>query len=327
MTLTLVGYWALAVLAVLLTGLFAGLETGVYTLNRVRLAVRAAHGDRAAVRLRRELADPNRTLSMLLIGTNAASYLASFSLAAILHGIGLADWGLITVEALVLAPVLFVFAETLPKDLFRTFTDHWTYRLSWVIVAARWTFVALGILPLVQAVGTVASRLLGGDPGGAVTARQHISQLIKEGAGAGVLSESQTTLVDRAMSVRNHTVGTEMIPWAQARCMQVDDDPATRRELMSRHHYTRMPVVDRLGRVVGILSAIDALLEPARPTAELMTDPLFFAPSTPLHEALRAMRQQRRPMAIAAVTPHSRPLGVVTLKDLVEAITGELGSW
>ena len=45
-----------------LTGLFAGLETGVYTLNRVRLAVREARGERAAVRLRRELADPGRTL-------------------------------------------------------------------------------------------------------------------------------------------------------------------------------------------------------------------------------------------------------------------------
>lgn len=323
----LAGWIVLALVALFFGALYAGLETGVYTLNRIRLAVRAAHGDPAAVRIRRESEDPNRTLAVLLVGTNASHYVASFCLAAIFHRLHMDDWTLIIVEAAVLAPLLFVFAEILPKDLFRTHTDHWTYRLSGILVLSRWLFVAAGLLPLLRVTGALALRLLGGDPQGAVSARQHISQMIKEGGGSGVLTESQTTLADRALAVRSRTVGTEMIPWTEVVAVGVKADHLTREAVMRRHSFTRMPVVDRSGRVVGVLSSIDALLSPDEPTEKLMTVPLAFPPTTPLREALRVMRSKRQTMAIA-VEPHGdKPRGLVTLKDLVEPITGELGAW
>ena len=323
----LLAYFGAALVAILLSALFSGLETGIYTLNRVRLAVRAAHGDRAAVRIRREIEHPNRTLSMLLIGTNTASYLASFSLAEILHGFGFDDWTLIAISALVLAPLLFVFAETLPKDLFRTHTDRWTYSLSGVLVVTRWVFVAVGLLPLVHGTGRLVTRLFGASPEGAVSARQYISQLIKEGAGTGVLSESQTTLADRALAIRNRTVGTEMIHWHAVVTVPVKADRAARNATMRRHEFTRMPVVDRAGRVVGILSMLDALLDPNRSTTDMMTEPLFFGVGTPLRDALQVMRLKRQAMAIAVDAQGGRPRGIVTLKDLVEPITGELEAW
>ncbi len=123
-TIEILGFGVLALVGLLLSALFSGLETGLYTLNPVRLTVRAAHGDPSAVRLRQELARQNRMLSTLLIGTNAASYLCSYALAVLLHGAGLKDWALIGWEAVILTPLLFVFAETLPKDLFRTHTDR-----------------------------------------------------------------------------------------------------------------------------------------------------------------------------------------------------------
>ena len=117
----LVGFGLLRLVGLVLSGLFSGIETGIYTLNRVRLAVRVARADGAALRLQRELDRPGRTLSTILIGTNASSYLASFGLAEMLrHGLGIeGDWALIAVEAVLLTPLLFIFAETLPKALFR----------------------------------------------------------------------------------------------------------------------------------------------------------------------------------------------------------------
>ena len=46
-----IGYGFLTLMGFVLSGLFSGAETGMYTLNRVRLTVRAARGERAAVRL------------------------------------------------------------------------------------------------------------------------------------------------------------------------------------------------------------------------------------------------------------------------------------
>ena len=87
-----------------------------------------------------------------------------------------------------------------------------------------------------------------------------------------------------------------------------------------------MPVVEATGTPVGILLSLDAVLVPDRPTAERMIDLLSFDGGTPVRDALRSMRESRRKMAVV-VTPDGRPRGLVTLKDLVEPVTGELGAW
>ncbi|MEE8478313.1 MAG: CNNM domain-containing protein, partial [Gemmatimonadales bacterium] len=298
-------------------------------LNRVRLAVRAAHGDPSAIRLRDELAHQNRMLSTLLIGTNASSYLGSYAVAALLHGdgAGLTDWEVIGWEVVILTPLLFVFAETLPKDLFRTYTDRWSYALSAVPMVSRWPLMVTGLLPVVQGIGGLASRLLGGSREGPASARQRVSQLIKEGVEVGVISESQSTLVDRALATRDRTVGAEMVPWRRVATVPLDATQAARRTLMKRDNFTRLPVVDAGGRVVGVLDRLDALLDPKKSIRQLMQRPVTLAPSTRVRDALRTMRRERRPLAIVAERSAARPLGLVTLKDLVEPLTGELAAW
>jgi len=317
---------ALAVLGVFLSAVFSGMETGLYTLNRVRLTVRAARRQRRAVRLRRELGHQNRMLSTLLIGTNAASYLVSYTIARLLHALAIDDWMIIGIEVLAVTPLLFVFAETLPKDLFRTHADNWMYPLSGVLVASKWAFRLIGLLPIVQLVGLLVERMLGSSSHDAVSARQRISQLIKEGVSTGVLTEFQTTLADRALAMRNRTIETEMIPWNRVATLHRDAERPQRETLIRRRNFTRMPVVDDTGAPVGILSSLDALLEPDRPTAELMIELLTFAGDTPVRDALRSMREARRKMAVV-IAPDGRPRGLVTLKDLVEPVTGELGAW
>ena len=56
-----------------------------------------------------------------------------------------------------------------------------------------------------------------------------------------------------------------------------------------------------------------------------MTEVQTLRADLPLRTALR--RLQLRGAGIAIVTDGDRPVGVVTVKDLVEPITGELTSW
>jgi putative hemolysin len=70
------------------SAVFSGLEIGLYTLNRVKLAVAAERGDRRAVRLQRELAQPERLLAGLLVGNNMVNYLGTVAIAALLDRAG-----------------------------------------------------------------------------------------------------------------------------------------------------------------------------------------------------------------------------------------------
>jgi CBS domain containing-hemolysin-like protein len=322
-----VGWGVMALAGILLSALFSGLETGLYTINRVRVVVRANRGERAARRLQQEIRRPNRLLSTLLLGNNMANYMGTFGVAAILDGMGLTAGWAIVINTGLLIPLLFIFGETLPKDLFRTHTDRWTYGLSAVLTLCRWVFTGTGLLAVVQLTGRLAGRLIGAGPEAAATARQRISRLIKEGVGTGVLSESQATLADRALAMRERTVATEMIPWSNVLTLPVAVDARRREALMRDRHFTRMPVVDATGRVVGILSSIDAVLAPDEPTAGLMSSIMTIPATAPLREALRSMRLGRQAMAVAVDPRTGRPEGLVTLKDLVEPITGELAAW
>jgi CBS domain containing-hemolysin-like protein len=326
-TAAYIGWGLMAVSGICLSALFSGLETGLYTINRVRVVVRANRGESAARRLQHEIRKPNRLLSTLLLGNNVANYMGTFGVAAILDGLGLTTGLAVTINAGLLIPLLFIFGETLPKDLFRTHTDRWTYGLSGALTLCRWIFTCTGLLAVVHWTGRIAGRLMGTGSETTTTAREHISRLIKEGVGTGVLSEAQTSLADRALATRGLTVATEMIPWSNVATIPVDADRRRREALLRHRLFTRMPVVDAGGQVTGIISSIDALLEPDVPTAGLMSEPMTIPTTAPLRAALRSMRLQRQAMAIAVDPDTERPRGLVTLKDLVEPITGELAAW
>nr|MBC8202132.1 DUF21 domain-containing protein [Planctomycetota bacterium] len=66
------------VLGVLLSALYSGLETGLYTINKIRLDVRALSNVASAKRLLEILDRPARMLAVLLVCNNIANYLASY---------------------------------------------------------------------------------------------------------------------------------------------------------------------------------------------------------------------------------------------------------
>lgn len=320
-------FLAMMVVGLGLSAMFSGMEIGLYTLNRVRVTVLAGRGDARARRLRGLLQRSNRTLSTILIGNNIANYLGSFGLAAILDHFALSPVQAIALNAGVLIPLLFVFGETLPKDLFRTHTDHWSYHTSGFLLACNRLFTFTGLAPLVEVFGHLVGRLFGAASDVRTTARQRISQLIKEGVGAGVLTETQTTIADRALALRDQAVRTVMVPWSRVAHLSADADTKLREEIIRRRHHTRLPVIAAGGKVVGVVSIIDALLHPEQSTRDLAEPVTEFRPDSKVHEALRTLRLKRQTMAVITEPRTGNPVGLVTLKDLVEPLTGELPEW
>jgi CBS domain containing-hemolysin-like protein len=323
----LLGFMALTLVGLGLSSLFSGLETGIYTLNRVRLAVRAGQGDPVACRLRDEANHRPRLLGTLLVGNNLANYLGSFGIAAILSAQGLGDAAAIAINAGVLIPMLFVFGETLPKDLFRTHTDTWTYRWTPFLVGCRLLFTWTGLLLAVLWPMRVLGRVLGVDSERPAPARARVAQLLKEGLGAGVITEAQATLADRALAMHDLRVGQVMVPWRRAVTMHDRASRGRREAVIRRGHHSRLPLVDASGRVVGVVELLDCILELDRPLTELARKPVFLSRETTVRDAIQRLREARMPMGVVADARGGRPIGLVTLKNLVEPLTGRIEAW
>ncbi len=311
---------------VLLSAFYSGLETGLYTINRIRVDLRAAAGSRSARRILRMLDQPTRMLAVLLVANNVANYLASYGAASLLDSLDLGPWQAIIVNSLVLVPVLFVFGEVLPKDLYRAHTDRWTYATSLPLDWSGRMLQATGLVAVVSSVGSITQRIMGSDELHNATPRQRFGILFKEGIGSGAISAEQTSLADRALSMQSLTVRSEMVPWQRVNRLAETLPPQQRLAVIGEVPHTRLPVVDTSGRVTGILPVLDALLKPEAQTSELVKDTLHFSPDMPVREALHKLRTSSTAMAIV-VDSGGPPLGIVTLKDLVEPLVGELAAW
>ncbi|MEM7626440.1 MAG: CNNM domain-containing protein [Planctomycetota bacterium] len=311
------------------SALYSGMETGAYTINRVRLQVLADRGQRGAVALRRLLDRPATLLATLLIGNNLANYLGTFGLAVLLENMELRDWQTIVLNTLIVTPLLFVFGETLPKDTMALHGDRLMPPLSPVLRGSRAMFTYTGIVPLIRLFSAAVLRLMGQPAGERVFApRKRVEMLVREGVGTGLLSDEQSAIVDRVLRLGGRTVRQEMVAWADVLSVRINDPSARLWELADRSSRSRFPVLDGAGRVVGLIDVFDALLhapETCPPIRELMSEPQTVAADQPLRLALQDF--QTRGIAIAVVTDHDRPVGVVTVKDLVEPITGDLSSW
>ena len=323
--MSVIGSIGIAAVGVVASALCSGLETGLYVVNRVRLAVRAGRGDGRATRLEQELERPDRLLATLLIANNAANYAGSLGVAAVIETFVTPIWAIVVLNTVLVVPILFVLGETVPKDLFRTRADQWMPRFGMPLVLARRLLTVIGLVPLFAVISAIVRRVVGVRSEDAGSPRARVTRFIRESHASGSLSEAQLDLADRAMAMRRRTVSGEMTPWRQVVTVPMSDRTVDGRAVARRTLRSRLPVTDR-GRVVGLVEVQDLLLKDGDLSAAIQSDVPRFRPTTPAFAALESLRHRRRPIGIVEDAA-GRPLGVVTLKDLVEPLLGDLRAW
>jgi len=311
------------------SALFSGMETGCYRINRVRLFVRASQGDRRARLLDKLINQPAALLGTLLIGNNLANYLGTAGLGVILASLKLPVWEAVLINTVLVTAVLFVFGETLPKDLFAAHADRLMYPFARPLAALRWLFTLSLVLPFVVLISRVAVKLVGGGSGKALTPRKRVAEMVNWGAGLGLLSDEQTEIAQRALAMSTRTIGGEATPWTSVLTVRDTATAQELRQLAQRTPRSSFPVLNAQGKVVGVTDMIDALLLPTQerqPAMAAAKPAVILDARTPIREALA--RLQREHVGMAIVTGGGqRPVGIVTVKDLVEPLTGEIEHW
>lgn len=311
------------------SALFSGMETGAYRLNRVRLYVLSSQGKSSARSLERVVSRPASLIGTLLIGNNLCNYVGTAGLGVILGSMDLAVWQAVLVNTVLVTLILFVFGETLPKDLFAAHADRLMYPLAKLLVFLRAAFTWSGLLPVVVLLSDLAVRLVGKGEDGALTPRKRVAQMVNEGAGVGLISSEQTAIAQRALAMSNTRILAECTPWQDVITLRMDASREELRRLARRTPRSRMPVVDERGAVVGVADIIDTLLvdrQNPRPVVAAMKPAVKMPGDTTVRQALTRLQREHIGLAIVA-RPDGRPAGVVTVKDLVEPLTGEIKQW
>ena len=314
--------WSIvALLGLAGSAMASGLEMGIYALGRLGLETRALRGERSAVVLREEISRTDRLLSTLLVHNNVCNYVGILGVSALLGATGLGPIMTLVVQSVLVTPIILVFGESLPKELFRTGADRLAYLFAPVLRGLRTFYVMTGIVPLVMLAGRALTKVIGGAGlGGSADARQRMANILKEAGGPSGMTDAHSTLLDRALALGRGRVGDEMLSWAMAQKVQTDWPHQRIRRVLGPTPATTVPVTDKQGKVLGVASAVGLLAgEPTTP--ERLKAAVLVSPDTPSVVAIRRILTAQADLAV--VVQHNKPVGVVTLNDLTEPLLGQ----
>lgn len=323
--------WLLLVLLVGLSALFSGSETGFYSVSDLRLEADAEAGRGAARWIKRLLADESGLLITILIGNNLAIELVTILGEHRLSASGLVPAGWTDlVLTLTLTPILFFFAELLPKDLFRRRPYS---LLAWAVRPMAAFYVLFWPLMVVlRWLGELVQRVLGieDDELYKVRGRELVFEVLEEGSRRGTLEVRAEEMAKNALELSAIKVRDVMSPWETVEKLDLDagedaGSGAALRERVARAEHSRLPVV-RAEVVVGYLHQLEVLAaDPGTDPEEQLHDLLCLEPGTSVQAALGRLRTFGKRAAL--VGELDRPLGLVSLKDLAERISGDLAGW
>jgi len=313
---------------IFLAGVYSGGETGIYTASRVRLRLRGSKGDARAALLADLMADQGALramVSMTVLGHNLAVYVGVSMLTAYLaRSRGEAAE---LYSTLLMTPLVFVFSEVLPKSLFRRKAEEMLCEVASFIRASYIVFWAPA--KMLDLLGHAVAFFVRGAPeeSSDFYGRGRLEAVFREGASDGVLSPDQHAMAARVLRLRDRRLAAVMVPLDKAvmveKCASVEEF----RRMASGRRLNRLPVYDQVqSRVVGVAGVMDILRSPeARTVGEIMRPIPRLRADICVSEALGALRNLRFKLG-AVADGAGRVVGIVTMRDFVEEIVGEISA-
>lgn len=198
----MLGWWTWLVVAGLfafglrLSAFFSGSEIGFYRVSPLRLSIEADSGDRISQRLLMFVQRPGYFVATTLVGNNVANYITTLAIAMGTTALfGSASGATEIVSTLFMTPVVFVFGELLPKNLYyeaphrllrRDAAWFWFFYRAFLVVSSPLVWLS----NLIERIG---SREHG--PPQLALGRKRLVQVLSEGHQEGLLSQVQNHLV------------------------------------------------------------------------------------------------------------------------------------
>lgn len=309
------------------SGFFSGSETALIGISRERVHILAEEGSRGR-KLEQLVSQPDRMLSTLLVANNAVNVLSA-SVATILFVSLIGEtWGPWVATAVMTAALL-IFGEITPKTLAARYPEQFSLRVAPTIwnlsvvlapVAAFFSAITRGLLRLLRVDIDRES--------GEVT-EDDIRALAALGERGGQIEEAEREIIDALFHLADRSVKEVMTPRVDIVSLRMPLTADDVREAVTRTGHSRFPVTsgDDLDDIVGIVHVKDLLQAPwsgrDRDLSSILRTPNYVPETMSVLDTLEAMRANRYAVAMV-VDEHGGVEGVVTIKDLVAELVGEL---
>lgn len=305
-----------------LEAFFTGSEISIVSADRMKLRHDAAMGSRGAKLALNMLQQPEWLLSTTLVGVNIM-VVANTTIATALVIELLGDqyaW----VAVPVVAPLIWVFGEIVPKSIFQQRADSIT---PWTIFPLRaCSILFYPILIIFTVLSRLLSRALGdSERRNPFTLREEIVAMIEMKAADTDIDTIEKTMIRRLFDFSETTAANVMVPLIDVTGVDCNITCGEATRIASEKAHKRLTVYDgRVDKIIGTLNSLDLLLEDEdQPIKPFIRDPLFVPGSQSIGELLPKMREKGGSMAVVQ-DEFGGAEGIATLEDILEEVVGEI---
>jgi CBS domain containing-hemolysin-like protein len=293
---------------------FNGIESGLLSIDQVRLRQNVKRRVPAALRLNRLLKRPERLLATVLLITNAADIVALLFLTSqLFQWFGYAGFLLALVIAL---PVYLFVLSVLPKSLFRRFPFRALAGLAGVL-----EFISVLFSPLLEFGARIGKLLLPGQAGKRgrlFAAREELKQVTTESEREGALTATERAMIHSVVDFRGSKIRDVMVPSAKVAALRSGASTQEALELSATTGLDRLPLLAPDGQPAGLVNVLDILLERNgnKPLGEYVRRIVTTTDDEPTYRVMQQLRGAR--LGLAAVVDRKNNFrGIVTSEDLV----------
>jgi len=314
--ITIISISILFLILFMLSAFFSGTEMAFLSCNKLKLRHRIDSGDPAAKIIHRYRKDPKRLLATVLIGNNLTNVAITSIFTYLLnYHFSIRSELVIT---LILAPLLIIFCEIIPKDLCRIKADYYIYKSAYML---RWLErvlapLAFFILWLMDIINVLTFAKVKRNP---LVTKDEFRYVVNESAQKGVLKEYEKRLVHTILSLDNVTVGEVMTPLGEFPKLELAKKVKDVKDLARSSKrqvvlvYEEIPAI-----VVAIVHVFDVLFEENEEAGlKNYLKPPLFVPEDQSVEKTILLLQSKHSSYAAVINTESEVVGVVSIDNLI----------
>lgn len=308
---------------ILLSGYFSASEAALFSLPATRLKSYQTDSD-PRKRLIAKLVLQSRNLLVTIFMLNTLVNILLQNVISSLFGTT-ASWSLKVGVPLVLT---LVFGEIIPKYIGLQNNATFSYYVAPVINFFQNLLkpVRQGVIAITEPISRILFFYLKKEP---EISKDEIQHILKTSQEHGVFSAEEGELVSGYLQLQDASVRELMRPREEILYYSMNDALTKLTYLFVDQECSHLPVcLNELDQIVGIIDAKNFFLHrgkifKAEDLKPLLRKPFYIPESTPARLLLKRFHEQRQRLALV-VDEYGSISGLITLKDLVERVIGEI---
>jgi CBS domain containing-hemolysin-like protein len=320
--MTLLGPVLVILLCLAAEAFFSGSEIGIVSADQMKLRHEAAKGSKGAKLALAMLKKPEWLLSTTLVGTNICVVTTTTVATAVVMQLFGESFSWLAI--FFAAPLIWVFGEIVPKSVFQQLADALTTKIVFVLRTASYLFYP--ILLLFSGLTLLLAKIFDGEPvKNPFTLREQIFTMMGIPSAEGDILPVEKAMIRRVFNFTETTAGDVMVPLIDVVGIEHTASCGEAKRLAAERAHNRLPVYEeRIDRMVGVVNALEFMLEDEKKPIESYIHPARYVPgSKRIDDLLVDFRKEGDKMAVV-VDEFGGAQGIVTLEDIIEEVVGEI---